>query len=392
MKQKKPIFAIDIGTTKMCLMVLDYPDGTPRLRNYQVPSSGMKQGMLFNFNEASRSLEKLIEQAEQELNIDIDSVCVGVAGSHLTGKNILVEKIPDGIITHELLQKWHLDTEQSNAQEHQELIHCIPTGYKIDARPFVDNPIGLSGYSVKISYFLVYADKSYLKDIIRLCNQNGVRVDNIYAEAVASSSVILDEQAKENGATVVDIGGGSSDCLVFQKGHPVDIFTVNIAGILMSTDLAIGLNIEYEEAERIKKYFNLTPSCETSLIEAKSRGTSFNVSGASIQKILKPRIKELSYFIAKNLLKYKGSLKGGIILTGGCSNIEGIEQYMYELLKIPVKQVNPSIYLNVEHKLNSSFATGLGLINLQLNKIRSSQSHIKSRYIASFVNWIKELL
>ncbi len=392
MKQKKPIFAIDIGTTKMCLMVLDYPDGTPRLRHYEVPSSGMKQGMLFNFKDASSALEQLIEKAEQELNIDIDSVCVGVAGSHLTGKNIQVEKTPDGIISQELLNSWHIQTEKENEMEHLELLHCIPTGYKIDSRPSVDNPIGLSGYGVKVSYFLVYADKSYLKDIIRLCNQNGIRVDSIYAEAVASSSVILDEQAKDNGATVVDIGGGSSDCLVFQKGHPVDIFTVNIAGILMSTDLAIGLNLDYNEAERIKKYFNLTPNGETMLIKAKSRGTTFDISGASIQKILKPRIKELSYFIAKNLLKYKGALKGGIILTGGCSNIEGLDRYMYEMLKIPVKQVNPSLCLNVTHTLNSSLATGLGLINLQLNKIRSSQSHVKSKYIASFVNWIKELL
>lgn len=393
MKHQSPIFAIDIGTTKMCLAVLDYPSKQqPRLRTFAVSSSGMKQGMLFDFSQASSSLANLIDQAEKELNIDIDNVCVGVAGSHLGGKNIQVEKTLDGIITIELLQKWHKETEENSKVEHMELIHCIPTGYKIDSRSSVDNPIGLSGYQIKISYFLVYADRSYLKDIIRLCNQNGLRVDSIYAEAVASASVILDEQAKENGATIVDIGGGSSDCLVFQKGHPVDIFTVNIAGMLMSADLAIGLNLDFDEAERVKKLFDLNPGSQRTLIKAKSREVSFDVSGASIQKILKPRVKELSYFLAKHLIKYKGRLKGGIILTGGCSNIEGLDKYMYEILKIPVKQVNPTLCLNTNHSMNSIYATSLGLVNLQLNKRRTQKNHFKSKYISSFVNWIKELM
>ena len=393
MKNQKPIFAIDIGTTKMCLGVLDYKENSPRIRTYSIPSAGIRQGMLFNFNQALDSLKKLIEQAESELNIDISSVCVGVAGDHLIGKHIKSDIVVDGVIDSELLKKDLKKTEETNQIEHLEILHCIPISYKIDQRPNIDNPLGMSGYSLSINYFLVYADKAYLKDVIRLCNQNGVRVDSIYAEAVASASVILDDQAKENGAVVIDIGGGSSDCLVFQKGHPTDIFTVNIAGMLITNDLAIGLNLDYKEAERIKKCFDLTVGEQDKVETAICRGKECSISKGCVQKILRPRVKELSFFIAKHVLKYKGKLKGGLILTGGSSNIEGLDIYMSEMLKIPVQRIEHTISLKETLRFSSIYATVLGLINLELNKRReSSRKQIKSKYISSFVNWIKELM
>src|SRR5690606_15377179 len=125
-----------------------------------------------------------------------------------------------------------------------------PISYRIDDRPSDDRPLGLSGQTIRASFLLIEADLFYVRDIVHLCNEIGVEVSKLYCEAYASSSVIANPDQKMHGCVIMDIGGGSTDAIIYHGGKPKGIFTLNIGGQHMTNDLSIGLNLPWAEAEQ----------------------------------------------------------------------------------------------------------------------------------------------
>jgi cell division protein FtsA len=230
-------------------------------------------------------------------------------------------------------------------------------------------------------------------------NHCGLQVEEVYAEPFASATVSVTETERERGCVVADIGGGTTDGIVFQNSRPTALFTVNVAGNLMSKDLAIGLRTDIASAEKVKKRFGLSSDAAPVSVQLVDGGNR-TVTPNDVGPILSARIREMGGLLVDCLRPYKGSLQGGIILTGGGAQVNGIENYLNELLRIPVKKHPPSLTeystgLTVNADLTTPYATVIGLLNLEISRIcemrLKENNYWPTRYLERFVNWIREL-
>lgn len=397
---KKNIFALDLGTTKFCIAsLIDRHGQDARLQIVETAAKGMRRGMLSDFEQAASALNRLIDQAERRLEVDIREVVVGVAGSHLRGQ--VVEQSLDlqgDVVQESHIQKLSEKADQCQSNDYREVLHCIPIHYRLDDREPVQTPHGFSAKKISGKFFVIDADRSYLKDVVRLCNQVGLEVKHLFSEPFASASVTVDDQHKDRGVALADIGGGTTDGLVFQNGRPVDVFTINIAGIMMTKDLAVGLNIEEALAETLKVENGLgIGKSSIDRVERNIYGQETRICSKSIARILSARTLELGGFLAESLKHYRGQLGGGVLLTGGGAQVHGLDLFLSERFGVQVKNIDPQLNLKQQtfDQYTSRYATVIGLLNLELCRLQSIQnmkSHFwAKKYINHFVNWIREL-
>jgi cell division protein FtsA len=404
MRLSTDLYVIDCGTTKFCLASLIRDKaGSLALRTIAVPAGGMRRGMLADFDGARISLTNLLDQAERQLDRDIRKVAVGIAGSHLRSIFTSVSaNIDNGQVDNETLIALNSKADLALADERREVIHSVPISYRIDQREPVDNPLNFTGSMIYAEFFVVDADRSYIKDMVRLMNQCGLEVSRLYSEPFASASVTLLDHHKHLGVALLDIGGGTSDGVVFRLGKPCSVFTLNIAGSMMTADLSIGLNIPSQEAEMIKLHFGLEDHHSIECIDFDGRPRI--VTSREVHQILGARILEFAEHLGKSLLPFKGCLGSGLVITGGGSQVRGLGQFLQKIFKIPVSVIDPTLaektgnlglkWRDHPTPMKSSFATALGLLNLELSRVmQESEHHTHAkprRYVNQFINWLKE--
>ncbi|MBQ50001.1 MAG: cell division protein FtsA [Zetaproteobacteria bacterium] len=405
--KNKTLFALDLGTTKFCIACFRKQEaGNYGIDIVSVPSNGMRRGMIADFSKVSESLTDLLNKAEDKFKTEISQVVVGVAGSHLQSKAIETSSpIDKDIVGNSELDFLKTQATQKAKSPQREIIHTVSTGYRIDGREWIDSPVGFSGSTIKGRFFVIDGDRDYIKDIVRICNSCGVEVTNLYSEPYASASVTVDSALKEIGVVVADIGGGTTDGIIFQDGKPVEAFTINVAGNMMTNDIAIGLNIDREEAERLKIFFGLQNKNNSYKLKIKDvNGVEKLIGKAQILPLLGSRVHELGFLLGRTLMKYKGCVGGGIVLTGGGAEVSGIDSYLSGQYKIPVKSIYPKIDLGKDkpglicdknEMLKSKYATAIGLVNLEYHRLQiksNSYSGTWSRkYLSSFFSWVREL-
>lgn len=412
LKGMKDVYALDLGTTKFCLASLRassrHEDSGWKLDMVSVPADGMRRGMVANIDQARTALNQLISQAERAFAADVRQVVVGIAGSHLQGRSVsLTRTLQDDTVSAKDLLLITECAEKDHILEGREVLHTIPLGYSVDGRPRVESPMGLHGKVLEGQYFLIDADQSYLRDVLSVCNASGLQVLRFYSEPVASASVTVPDTLKENGIAMADIGGGTTDGIVFRGGRPVSIFTINIAGKLMTNDLAVGLGLHPTEAERAKLFFGIHPSDASDRLEVIDlHGNTRHLGHREMNAILLPRIHELGGLIAKSLLPFRGTLGSGLFLTGGGSEVKGLPEYFRAKMGVPVLRAKPSLtppkgaestqheaFENNNHP--AKFATVLGLINLEIGRLGDQEKYRQttwsSKYLGPILNWLKEL-
>lgn len=405
-KQYRGIYALDLGTTKFCLARLrSHTAGQGVVvETVSVPADGMRRGMIADKEQAKSQLNLLIEQAEKQFQSDVRNVVVGVAGSHLRSTTLSVSmQIAGGSVTQKDLRALAEQAEARVNSDSREILHVISVSYMVDDRP-ANEPLGFNGRNLHGDFFIIDSDKFYLRDIVETCNQVGLQVARLYSEPFASASVTIPDEFKQLGVAVADIGGGTTDGLVFRNGKPAGVFTVNVAGKLMTNDLSIGLSISHAEAENVKIRFGIKPRAQDTMVVSDIKGQEKIIGGEMVNQILVPRVHELCALIAQDLKPYRGTLGAGLVLTGGGADIRGITEYFQARLRIPVTRAKPVFeYGKAPAKdgvLESSphaprFATALGLLNLEIGRMietqKSQKSGWSSRYLGQFINWIKDL-
>jgi cell division protein FtsA len=397
------IFALDLGTTKFCLALLglQQKNSDTFIDTVTVNSQGMNRGMISDFYSAQKALATLLDLAEKEFNSRIDRVCLGVSGTHLKS-GFVTAQLPidnDRIVNPKTLEKIKDQIRNNHLNEKREFIHISPHGYQIDDREWLINPLGFSGSHLGAKYFVIEADKYYLADLVRLCNSCGVKVSRLVSEQYASSMVTVESSRKELGVVLLDIGGGTTDGMVFMNGKPSKVFTVNIGGNLMTKDLSIGLGVPFDEAERLKIIAGLSENSYGFSLEIRDlQGQICNIDPIMLFEILKARIVELAELVKREISSLKPLLQGGIILTGGGSEVIGISTVFQQILKMPVDKVDPVFKKTLDSseisRLSSKYSTVLGLLYLEYIQRSDLEFGTKMRTLGSFyrlINWVKEL-
>ena len=407
-KPAQSILALDFGTSKFCLawLRLGNKGVAPSLETISVAAGGMRRGMVANVALAQERLDLLIETAEKKFGIDVDGAIVGIAGSHVSSRPVRTAlPIHDEAVTGtHVAQLTAIATEKFKA-DGREILHTIPIEFRVDDRPPTSHPIGLSGKHLNGTFLLIEASRSYLRDMISMCNKSGLEVRKFMAEPYASSVVTSSEDERRLGVAVCDIGGGTTDGMVYLGGSPFSAFAINVAGHLMTNDLALGLNVSFDEAERLKVMIGLgtEENIDFHIESMDIKGRTVLISQMNVARILRARISELAEMIAREIRSYKGSLGAGVILTGGGSEVLGIEDMLEGILAIPVRIGIPSMRSSANHidcdvgaitAHPTKLATVLGMLQVELMMRSQSQSEKRgekgSKYLARVVTWLKE--
>jgi cell division protein FtsA len=412
MASSENIFALDLGTTKFCLLWLSLEDtvSTPVIRRLTVVSQGMKRGMVSDIGAATEALRTLVDRAEEEFGVDVRSVYTGIAGSHLKS-SVGRAKIDLGgrRVTREFRDQVVGLCLANRPESSSEVLHNVPLSFQIDSREPVDNPDGFAGDILSAETFIIEADRNYVRDVIKLCNNSGLQVSGIYAEPYASAMVTVPVIYRENGVLIADIGGGTTDGIIFRHSKPVKLFTINIGGKLMTADLAQGLRVSESTAESIKCLVGISGQTIDHQVPDLD-GNLMALPSERAQMILTARITELLEMIRKETGPFFALARSGAIFTGGGSALVGLVPFSRAVFKNSVKAVEaeiPASALRIglpqNHvsrpeervRMASPYATACGILYLAVTEIMKDHERPgifhSRRYLKAIVNWIKEL-
>jgi len=368
------LFGIDIGTTKICAIIGEaQPDGQIEVRGVGLaPSHGLRKGIVVDIKKTARSIGMAVKKAEQMAGLAIESAFVGVAGAHISSLNSrgVVATSRDHIIT---LADKERAIEAAKAvviPQDKEIVHVIPREFIIDGQGGVTDPVGMAALRLEAEVHIITGAITSIQNIIQCVNQAGIEVDDIVLEPIASSKATVSEEEKEGGIALIDIGGGTTDIALFLKGAIWHTFVLPLGGNHITHDIAIGLKIPILQAEQIKKDYGcalIDLPDELEYFEIKTPGQrSKPYLRRRLAEIIEARAKEILSLVKQEIVRtgqYE-LLAGGIVLTGGVSQLEGLPELASQIFDLPVRIGLPTNSITglvdlINHPL---YSTAVGLL------------------------------
>ena len=258
-RQEDLIVGLDIGTTKICVIVADRTEnGIDVVGIGTHPSRGLRKGVVVDIDATVDSIKHAVEEAELMADCEITSVFAGIAGGHIRGFNshgvvaVKDREVREGDV------KRVIDAAKAVAiPMDREVIHVIPQEFIIDDQDGIREPLGMSGVRLEAKIHIVTAAVTSAQNIVKCANKAGLNVIDIVLEPLASAEACLAEDERELGVCLIDMGGGTTDLAVFADGAIKHTSVLGLGGYHISNDIAVGLRTPFEEAERIKKKFGV---------------------------------------------------------------------------------------------------------------------------------------
>jgi cell division protein FtsA len=248
----------------------------------------------------------------------------------------------------------------------QKILHMIPRHYAVDGQEGVQNPVGMHGFKLDAETHVITTAVSSVQNLVKCIRGVGVDVEDLVFEALASSEAVLTEDDKNVGTILADIGGGTTDISVFKDGSIWQTAVVPVAGYQMTRDIAIGLGLPFEVAEEMKKkYGTALPVYEGKADSDSIAQNGHNISYQGLCDIIRARMEEILRLIILELPsgEQNALVPGGLVLTGGSSNLAGIDALGREVLKMPVRVGAPLNIYGISDQLNDpAYATAVGLL------------------------------
>jgi len=372
MKKRTTIASIDVGTTKICTTLAEPNDGgSIRVIGVGItPSQGLHKGLVVNINEARESIRESVRQAEQASARKIESAYVGVTGRHVSSLNnrgVVAITRNDRLVRPEDLKRVLASAQSVKIPSDRKLLHVIPRGYAIDGQVGVKNPVGMHGFRLDVETHIITAAVASVQNLVKCIRGIGVEIDDLILEPLASSEAVLTEDEKQVGVILADIGGGTTDIAVFKDGSIWHTAIIPVAGYQVTRDISIGLGLPFDVAEQMKKrYGSVMPVYETK-IETPTGITEdgHGISHQDLCDIIRARVEEIIRLIMLEMPQsdYEALVPAGLVLTGGSSNLSGIEALGRSILDLPVKVGIPTnIYGLADTLHDPAYATSVGLL------------------------------
>ncbi len=384
-KSDNIIVGLDIGTTKVCAIVAEVKEN--RLEIIGVGSSssaGLKNGVVVNIENTVDSITKAVEEAELMAGYQIQSVVVGIAGSHIRGLN------SKGIVAVKSREvaKQDVDRVISAAKTiaiplESEVIHVIPQEFIVDDQDDIRHPVGMSGLRLEARVHIVSASSIAVQNIVKCANKAGLDVSDIILEQIASSEAVLTEDEKELGATLIDIGGGTTDVAIFSGGTIVHTFVIPKGGQSITSDVSLGTKTVPLDAEKIKLKFGIAMESlagKDEIIEIPGFGgrPPRSISRQLLGNIIEQRMGEIFTWVRKNIEKngLESKVLSGYVITGGAALIDGCSELAVDIFNAPVRIGLPLNTGGLTDVVNSPiYSTGVGLVKyaFKSNKNRATK-------------------
>lgn len=374
MPQDNLIVGLDIGTTKVCAVIAEYNEtGLLEITGVGTsPSNGLRRGVVINIEATLRSVAEAIEAAEMMSGREVQSVFTGIAGAHIEGINsrgVVAVTGRGREITKEDVDRVIDAAKAVVIPMDREVLHVIPQEFIVDDQGGVKNPIDMIGIRLEAEVHIITGSVTSAQNLLKCVNRAGFRVNDIILQSLASSQAVLSEDEKELGVLMIDLGGGTTDVLVYFDGAPYHTDVIAIGGNQVTSDLAIMLKTPQDSAERIKKdagccYLPMVDGNEEVVIPGVGGWPSATVPRKEVCRIIQPRMTELLNMVREQLAKknYLKLLGGGVVLTGGGSLLPGTAELAQEVFGIPARIGYPGKFGGLSSEYRSPiYATGVGL-------------------------------
>lgn len=374
MKANQMIVGLDIGTSKVVALVGEInEEGKVEIVGIgSHQSRGLKKGVVVNIESTVHSIQRAIEEAELMAGCQINSVHVGVAGSHIRSFNSEgIVAIRDGEVMQQDLERV-IDAAAAVAiPADQKILHILPQEYVIDTQEGVKEPLGMSGVRLEAKVHLVTCAVNAVQNVEKCVRRCGLDVEDVILEQLASSHAVLTEDEKELGVCLVDIGGGTTDIAIFTNGAIRHTGVIPIAGDQVSNDIAMALRTPTQYADEIKiKYAcaltQLTHSDEMIKVPSVGERPPRDLSRQSLAEVVEPRYEELFSMVLADIRRsgYEELIPAGIVLTGGTSKMEGAVELAEEIFHMPVRLGSPCNVAGLQDIVrNPIYSTGVGLLH-----------------------------
>mgnify|MGYP003125278501 FL=1 len=376
--ERELIVGLDIGTSKVVAIVaapiLDAGPNDNKLEIIGIgshPARGMKKGVVVNIESTVQSIQRAVEEAELMAGCQIHSVFAGIAGSHIRSLNSHgTVAIRDKEVTQGDLDRVLDAARAVHFPGDQQLLHVLPQKFIIDNQEGIREPIGMSGVRLEAKVHLITGAVSAAQNITKCIERCGLIVDGIILEQMASSYSVLEQDEKELGVCIVDIGGGTTDIAVFIDGAIRHTAVIPIAGDQVTNDIAVALRTPTQYAEEIKiKYAcaltQLAREDETIEVPSVGDRPPRQLARQTLAEVVEPRYEELLMLVQAELRRsgFEEMLAAGVVLTGGSSKMEGAIELAEEVFHLPVRLGVPQhVGGLVDVVRNPIHATGVGLL------------------------------
>ncbi len=367
------IVGLDIGTSKVVAIVGEVKDDNSieiiGLGSH--PSRGLKKGVVVNIESTVQSIQRAVEEAELMASVEIDSVYAGIAGSHVSSLNSHgIVAIKDGEVTHADVERVIDAARAVPIPADQKILHILPQEFIIDNQEGIHDPVGMSGVRLEARVHMVTGSVSAAQNIIKCVRRCGLEVEDLILEQLASSYSVLEEDEKDLGVCLVDIGGGTTDIAVFTGGAIRHTGVIPIAGDQVTNDIAVALRTPTQHAEEIKlKYAcaltQLASPEETIEVPSIGDRPPRRLSRQTLAEVVEPRYEELLTLIQAELRRsgFEDLVAGGVVMTGGSSKMEGVIDLAEEVFHMPVRLGIPQYVTGLDDVIrNPIHATGVGLL------------------------------
>lgn len=383
------VVGLDIGTTKVCAIVGEaFEDGLSIIGIGSHPSRGLRKGVVVNIESTVDSIRKAIDEAELMANCEISAVYAGIAGGHIKSFNSHgMVAVKDREITEYDVRRV-IDAAQAVAiPMDREVIHSLPQEFIIDDQDGIREPIGMNGVRLEAKVHIVTGAVTSAQNIIKCANRAGLNVSDIVLEPLASSDAVLSDDEKELGVALLDIGGGTTDLALFSEGSMKHSYVLALGGDHITNDIAVGLRTPAADAERIKKKFGCAYSRICSVedrIPVPSVGgrQPRELSRKILADIIEPRMEEIMALVRDEIVRLglEKSFPAGIVLTGGTSLLEGVQELSEEVFEMPARLGTPENVGGLQDVVsNPMYATGVGLVIYGSRQARSNRFRIRDQ-------------
>jgi cell division protein FtsA len=386
MAKTRIVAGIELGSSKVVTLIaqvqvdpVSFTTSINIVGVASVESKGVKKGQIVDIEEAVEATIASVEAAERMAGYNLDSAYIALGGAHVTSQNshgVVAVSDPNGEVAPDDVERAIEAASAISLPSSRELIHVLPREFAVDGESGVKDPIGMSGVRLEVDTHIVTASSAAIKNLKKAVNEVGVNIEDLVFSGLAASEAVLTKTEKELGCVLVDIGGGTTSVAAYIDGALSYSGVIPIGARNVTNDLAIGLRVSLESADKIKvalsedakKKSRVKTNGDSDQLELRTLGVDEmkKVSKKTlVEGIIRPRLNEI-FTMARLELEKAGlinKIPAGAIITGGGAETVGITDSAKRMMSLPVRVGKPKgVGGLIDDVINPAFAVPVGLI------------------------------
>ena len=401
--EEKYVVALDIGTSKVCVLVGEVNDRGQLeiIGKGTSPMKGTRRGNIINLDQAIDAVKKAIDEAEVMAGLQIETAFVGIAGDHIRSVN------SRGVVSvtgkHKEISREDIDrvieaSKSINVPAELELLHVIPREFVVDGQDGIHDPLGMTAARLEANVHIVTGARTHNQNVLTCVNKAGIAVQEIVLEQLAAAEAVLTQDEREMGVLLMDMGAGTTDYAVFLEGNVVHTNVLPVGAGHFTSDISVVLRTPMEDAERIKKRYGCALGSlvtDDDPIEVPTVGGRAPkiLSRHELTNILEPRAAEIAKLVYRDIEKVglEKEIRSGVVVVGGGAEMEGVVEMVEQIFNQQARKGTPRGLGGLSDTVNApewAAAAGLLLWGFRMqSKVRRRPRRGLARVAESFRSW-----